>query len=405
MSMAHNFKELRRKRGSRFLAEMLPYLRYAVNSLPAFLFIALTCLYVYGQFVKQLPDQFPALWVTALLLTPAAASSPVRTFLREADTAFLLPREAELGPYFRAGWLAALIGQCIMTAAAWLLLWPLVRAGSAQLAESGAFASVPAQLLLLKAVNLWCGWRVKQFGEPLHRRVYTAIRWLLTFALIAVNLHYSWPLSLLAVGIVYLAFVPLHLMPRQHVVHWEHLIRLERHHRARWMLVIGGFVDVPREAPIVSRNEPLGRMGGWFAFDRRSAYKYLYTLTWARSELAGICIRLTLAGAFFIAIIPGAHLKAALMALFAFLLGVQLAALEKAHRHHDLSFVYPLPKEARAASALLITYRLHAAAVIVLLAAALRGNSYSLLFAAGAAAVIAALYVYYCRYLTRRRRS
>ncbi|WP_248925745.1 ABC transporter permease [Paenibacillus hamazuiensis] len=363
-------KRLRAERSARFWREIVPYLRYVMASgMLGFTIFAIVGLYAYSEWVKQIPPGQTAVWAFTLAFTPFIAISPVRTFLRQADLAFLLPLEARMDGYFSSCLRSAFVTQSVLIGAVWLLLWPMFRTKAGAGHMPYEMAVIYGELLLLKGLQLLFSWKIRQFREKSHRLRFEALRWPMTAGLLYAVAAGGPAWSLLLIGIVGISYSLALRLPPAHSVHWEHLIRLEQSHRSKYFSFIGVFVDVPREQPPASTN----KLAPWFArvfasgrSGRNNPFRYLYALTWSRSELFGITVRLTVLGVLLIAWISGDGIKAAVYVLFVYMLGLQLHALKQYHVYSDWMFVYPLTEGQRTAAAAGVVRSVHVSAAMLL---------------------------------------
>ncbi|TBL80352.1 ABC transporter permease [Paenibacillus thalictri] len=341
---------LRSERSARFWKELIPYFRYvAASGSLAFSLAVMLGIYGYTEFLKTMPSDFPVRPVAAAVLLICFAISPVRTYLKQADIVFLLPVESGMTAYFRKSVVASSIVQCLIVLFIWALLWPMYKLGTG--VSSAFFWIVGIQCLILKCLNVYAGWRINQLRERAWRRTYASIRVVLTagLAYAVVSLHPAWALLLTGIG-----FIVLLLWVQRFTsfpYHWEHLIRLEQKHRAKYFSFIGAFTDVPREHAEVYNNRLARYITANIPFKQNRAFFLLYAATWARSELFGIAVRLTIVGIVVISITEGDLLKIGLYVLFAFICGVQLSALNQYHRYSEWVHIYPLDPRLRVQSA------------------------------------------------------
>ena len=91
-----------KERFGRTSKELSRYLRYIFNGhlVIVFVFLIGTAAYYYQEWLKTIPDTFPAAVIMAVCLAFLLTYSPIFTFMSEADRIFLLPLETKLGGYF-----------------------------------------------------------------------------------------------------------------------------------------------------------------------------------------------------------------------------------------------------------------------------------------------------------------
>ncbi|MCZ8512792.1 ABC transporter permease [Paenibacillus filicis] len=371
--MGHSRSEshLRRlwsKRTAEFFRELRPYIGYSLQSASlAITLIMLACTYGYRRFLTDVPPGFPLLFTAAIALLPALAVSPIRTYLREADLIYLLPLESSMPVYLRRAEARSLGIQGALLLAAWLIVWPLYKLG----AGGGIvdFLRVLAVLLLGKKVLLHGRWSELQQAARTQRFL-LSLRWAVALGLTWSQMTLSPLIGLICAGAGLLLYLGLMRFLDRRVLLWVHLIAMEARQRANIFRLLNFFVDVPDSqgrARSIHAPEPILRWISGYRFRSSDTYRFLYTRVWLRSEWFGMTVRLTAAGFVVLSVVPGRWPAAGLFVLFSFLILIQLKELQKAYRHSDWSYVYPLPESLRSRSAANVRYRLHAAASLVLL--------------------------------------
>lgn len=361
-------RRLWNKRTHDFLLEIRPFIGYALQS--AALTIVLLMLagsYFYTRILSEAPPDFPFIELAALMLLPTLALSPIRTYLKEADLIFIVPMEAEMSAYLQKAASRAFWTQSLALLAVWTAAWPMY----AVAAEGNLISFVVILLVLaaLKKVLLVSRWQELQWTERWHTLTWSALRWLiaggLTYLLLRLPL---WSGAFVVSASSLLIFGGLHWLDKKSI-HWPRLIDTEKKHRAFIFRLLNQFIDVsevqsrPRPIPAPMR---LLRLLGGFQFDSRDTYRYMYTLVWLRSEWFGITLRLTVLGMALISFSRGILMTSFLFVLFTTLLAIQLKELQKAYRHSDWSFIYPLPADLRIRSARSVRFRIYAACMALL---------------------------------------
>lgn len=355
--MERSVDALWRSRSAAFWRESMPYFRYMAQSgLPGVIIMALLAgITGYGMLLRNLPANFPVVIVGVLFMTPIICWSPLRTWLREADIVFLVPREAEMPAYIRrsiryngmAGMAAVLIG-----CAAYL---PLYLTGDGR---TSAFIVVLA-ILVMKLLQIAASWRERQIVNAGSRRLLRLLRWAATALAIAALLKASL-LVLFANWFVLLAVIYARL-PR-YPIPWLTLIEEEKRTRRRYTVFFSAFADIPTEPAGVKTRRYASWVARLIPYRKANAFFYLYTQTLIRTELGGIVLRLASLGLFtgwlaaYEALWAGWG-SAGVYLLFVWLAGIQLRALARAHRHSVWRHVYPLPEETRQAAVLRVDRR------------------------------------------------
>jgi ABC-2 type transport system permease protein len=359
---------LRKQRMKRYWLSIAPYLKYVGGSLPGFALIIGFSFYGYSYFVYHQPQGFPLNLVITALLTWAIMSVSVRTYIQEADTVFLLPLADKMAIYLARCLRSAYIRHGLLMSLVWTALWPLFREGTD--AAGITYWSILIQLYLLKGVTLFGWWQELNMRFAKVRMRYTMLRGIITLGLVYITVIVSAPTSTLVTGVVLILYVLVLRSPAHYLIHWERLILLEKKRQFSWISILNLFVEVPRLTSVVRRSYGLAKLSQLFKFQQSQAYRYLYILTWIRSDLFGMVTRVTLVGCVLILILGESWIQVGIGLLVIYVTGLQLTELERYHRDLDRSFIYPVKYQQRSSSAMAIVFRIHCV-VIVLVSALL----------------------------------
>ncbi|SEN76626.1 ABC transporter permease [Paenibacillus sp. OV219] len=392
--MERSVETLWRSRSAAFWRESMPYFRYMAQSgLPGVTIMALLAgITGYGMLLRNLPANFPVVLVGVLVLMPLLCWSPLRTWLREADIVFLVPREAEMPAYIRrsmryngmAGIAAVLIGCAVYL--------PLYLAGDGRTSA----VVVVLGVLLSKLLQLQAAWRERQVVSVGSRRLLRLLRWAAT-ALAIVALLKGF-LIVYIIGAITLISIIYNRLPR-YPIPWLTLIEEEKRTRRRYTVFFSAFADVATESAGVKARKYAAWVAKLIAYRKSNAFFYLYTQTLIRTELGGILLRLTALGLFtgwlsaYSALWAGWG-SASVCLLFVWLTGVQLRAIAQAHRHSVWRHVYPLPEATRQTAVLRVDRRASLLCTLIIWLPQgiwLLPNGHTV--QAGASLVIALLYV------------
>ena len=351
--MDRQVESLWRRRAAAFWKESIPYIRYMLQSgVPLVTSFALIVGFAgYSVLLGRVQPDFPFGLVGAIVLTPVICWNPLRTWLREADTVFLAPREADMGRYLRCSFIyngilgivgaeaAAVVYSLLYTKGPQPLLWPLMLLA----------------VLVLKLLNAAAGWRERQLAWTGARRGIRLLRWSATAVGIGAILHTgTWKAALyFAAAAILLAL--LYRGMQHYPVPWLTLIAEESRTQRRYAVFFSAFTDVPTETAQVAPRRYASWLAARIRYRRENAFTYLYAYTLIRTELGGILLRLTLLGmlagtlAAYSALWSGWG-SAGVCLLFVWLTGIQLGSLVQSHRHSVWRHVYPLPDSTRLAA-------------------------------------------------------
>lgn len=354
---AEGMAALRGKRRSLFLGRILPYTPYIIQSGLAVTTMLLLILFAawYTSVLQDVPKDLPMGWIMALLLFPLAAWSSFRTYMKPADTVFLLPVETKMNAYFAPAWRAGIVGKLLVTWLVMLVAWPIyIRV------QPDDHANLWASLLLvlgLKLLFAYGAWQEHRMVSARQASVFALLRWLLA-AGIAIAWFILPLLPAVAAVVVGAALYALALrFPAKHRVPWERLIAVERAQAGRAMRMLGWFVDVPTQDPRVYRRRWLSGVGKSIPWKPEEAYRFLLTRAFIRGDLLGMAVRLSAVGFVLMLLARVSWLGGALLLLFTFMIGVQLNGLRRQHTDSLWLSLYPLPEDSRRRAGLHVMLR------------------------------------------------
>ena len=337
-------------RARAFWRDSLPYIRYMAQSgLPGVTIMLLFAgLAGYASLLHHLPESFPYTLVGVVFLTPIVCWNPLRTWLREADIVFLVPRESQMDRYlrrsFRYNGLAGAAAAALLCA----IYLPIYSHGPGKLQALQLLAAV----LLLKLLNIIAAWRERVLVSISARRGIRILRWIVTAVGLAALLQTEAWRAILYVIVTVLLFALLYSRLPRYRFPWLTLIAEESRTRRRYNTFFSSFTDVPSESAPVVRRRYADWMASWISYRNQNAFVYLYAHTLIRTELGGIILRLLGLGVVsgLLAAESGLFLgwgASAVCLLFVWLTGIQLSSLSQSHRHSVWRHVYPLPDQSR----------------------------------------------------------
>lgn len=343
------------RRRKAFRKETSFYWRYVLQNLSSgfLFFLLIAAFYLYTEWIESLPGDFPYYWITVPFLTWAAAHSPIRTFLQEADKVFILPTENKMSPYFSKAISYSFIRQAILVLIIFLLLWPLF---SNLKNPSTPILLYFLFLLVMKWANLLGNW---QESRALYDKYRLIARWL-RFAVTGVTVFLMYQYGLLAAGSFGLtgvagAWIGYKFLPRYYI-NWDYLIRMEKLHVQKHYLFFSWFVEVDKLPTRVRPRHWAARITSRFPFTQNNTYLYLLTKTYVRSETASISLRLTALSVFLMIVVPGDVGKLFCYAVPLWMSGVQLTSLQQYHRYLFWLKLYPVDSSQRTRSVISLTF-------------------------------------------------
>jgi ABC-2 type transport system permease protein len=369
-------KAIWNKRANAHLKIVARYSSYAGRS-GFFLFLLIAVIagsYGYGKLLSALPESFPYRAALAAWLALFAAVSPIRTLLRKADLIFLVPMESRMGPYFRAAFLYSFAGQSFLTLCAVTIAMPMYRHGLGAGAEP--FAAVLLFALAMKIANLLGSWAESGIVRPGGQAAYRAARWIGSAALF--YLYFS--LGFIAAAASFFAVLAAMALwarsSRKVTVNWMYLLEKEEAHQTNMLLFFNWFIDTDLPHRVKPRRL-WTRFAQRIPARRENTYLFLYWMTLIRSDMFGMIARMTLLSFIILMFTERPLVYAAVYLIFHAATAVQLASLERYHRHSVWPALYPLPESLRRASAASVAFAVQLAQAAVLALPAFRPDVFT----------------------------
>lgn len=341
-----NLRELYVKRRGQFWGEILPYLGYVIQSGVAvvFLFLLIAFAAWYTALLQQIPPDLPIRWIMMIFLVPLMINSSIRTYLRPADTVFLIPQESRMKEYFSTAWFSGVIYKIIGLGLVMLILWPLyIRS---DVSPKPLLATLVV-LTLFKLLSSFGSWKEQLMVSRNAAAAYRVLRWIVPALSLAAWLWHPTGRALLFMALLGLTYVAALSVPGKHLVAWERFIAVEERQASRVMMVLSWFVNVPQRGQRVHARKWLSGWGKGLAWKKESAYRFLLIKSLTRSDILGILIRVGLLGAFLVWATRDSLVSAIVYLVSLMIIGLQLSALRKLHPESFWLHVYPLPEGTR----------------------------------------------------------
>lgn len=344
-----NVEKLWRQRFIQTNNETRKYLRYMLND--HLLFVLLILLggsaYSYKNWVDTLSADFPYLFIIPFILAFVLTNSPIRTFLKEADIAFLLQIEQKLSRYFKYSIYYSLFIQTFWIIITLVVLYPIYQKFTQYSFIAGLFIFV--LLLIMKLWNLFMKWNVQYFHDAKVQISDFIVRFVLNF----IFLYFLFAKA----NIIFLCIVAFMMFflywyfkraSQSKTLKWEYLIEQEAKRMLLFYRIANLFTDVPKLKNRVKRRKWLDWALNFIHYSKQHTYSYLYLRTFLRtSDYFGLYIRLTLIGGLGLYFLPFYYGKLFITILFIYLTGFQLMTLWKQHDVKLWVSLYPVSKEQR----------------------------------------------------------
>jgi ABC-2 type transport system permease protein len=344
-----NSQHLWKDRFVSYSKEMQKYLRYIFNGHLVFVMVLVLggCAYYYSNWVKTLQSDFPAAPILAVILAILVTSSPIHTFLKEADTVFILPMETQLKSYFTRSIILSWVLQgylLLLVLAAFMPMYAKVMG-----AGLNDFVMVLVILLVLKFFNLQISWYVLKYQEVSASRIDMFIRFLINVVLLylVINKAFIW-LSALTLLLLVGLTVYYRGATRQKALKWDRLIALERKRLLSFYRIANLFTDVPSLGSKVARRKWLDGLLAFIPYGQKSTYTYLYARTFLRAnDYVGLLVRLTIIGSVILVVFSNIWAYLFVTLLFLFMTAIQLLPVWKVHEWKIWVSLYPISAKMR----------------------------------------------------------
>lgn len=370
-------KKLWSERFSKRMKELARYSRYIFNGhiVIVIVFLLGTLSYYYQEWLKTVPEQFPAAFIMAIILGLFVTYSPISIYLTEADRIFLLPLENRLSGYFLRSILVSLFSNAVILFMILGVFMPLY----AKVSESGFDNYFPFLLAILfvKAINLFIRWRVQFFTDKKYHVMDSIVRY-------AVNTVFLF-LLFSSAGLIFqipeiLLLMILWFFYYKHSavkgLKWEFLIEQEEKRMNSFYRLANMFTDVPKLGNQVKRRKWLDWVFSKLPFEENLIYSHLYSRAFLRAgDYFGLFIRLTIICIGMVYFLPFGLGQVIVSVLFLYLTGFQLIPLWNHHQNKLWMNLYPIKNEFRIkAFKRLLSQVLYMQAIIVALSILIKGD-------------------------------
>ncbi|OEH92398.1 ABC transporter permease [Bacillus solimangrovi] len=364
-----NATEFWKKRFSLFISEMRRYLRLMFNDHLKFVLIFAIGVgaYYYQQWIAQLPDTFPVVFIIAVVMGALLTHSPVRTLLKEADLVFLLPLEEQLQPYFQKAKQFSLVVQCYVLLMVAALFAPLYfHLNDITIL---VYVVMTIALFVVKGWNIYASWEMRYFSTSTTHLSDMLVR----FAVNVVFVYFLFAqTSIIFPSVIVLIMIGLLLYYRRlnterKVLNWEKLIEIEQERMMSFYRIANLFTDVPKYKEKIKHRAYFNVILNLISFRQSSTYTHLYAKTLIRSsDYLGVYIRLLVIGGAIIYALPYEYGKLIVFVITLYLSGFQLLPLWRHHVMKRWLDLYPISHSVRTRSFLNIMFVMLIVKVVLL---------------------------------------
>ena len=338
--------EIWKKRRASYQQMLLKYLRYVFNDhfVIALLFLFGAFSFSYSNFLKTLSPSQELWWAKPLvvvLLFSALHANRVATFLKPADTVFLLAREQDMHKYINNARSYSTLVVLIIQAIICILLAPFLLIAVHLSILNCLFLILTQLTLAFLQVQL----EVSSLYLPEDRTLLSRflLSWLPEIILLAGGLYFSGIFSWV-LGIAVLVFFVKVKRKKTgaSLLDWRYAVEKEDERLSRLYRFFNMFTDVAAVSPRPKRRRFLDFLLPKYDQSAQGFFTYLYWRGFVRSgEYSNLYLRLTVLGFIILFFIKNYWLALLFAALFIYLIGFQLLPLFVSY--DEVVFMHTLP--------------------------------------------------------------
>ncbi len=347
----NNLREIWGSRFVHYITELQKYLKYVFTGHLAIVFVFTIGAggYAYSEWLKEVPADFPAALLAAVILGVALTYSPPVTLLKPADTVYFLPLEQKLVTYIKRSLSWSFFSQLPLPFILYIVALPLLAATGS--GSKPTFIAIVIFIVVIKWVFIQTEYNFRHAMDG--RRIWLDrfIRFLLAGLSIYIGLAGN-PLMLLipVVGIGLYAYL-WQKRKQEKPFPYDHFISLEQNRMMRFYRFANYFTDVPHLKGSVSRRAWLGFAMGSPNFGKPVAQPYLIRRTFIRTDdIFWLWIRLTALAALGAIFIPFPIVVFVFAGALAFASAVQLIHALRAGDEFRMDMLFPEKEDTRPAA-------------------------------------------------------
>lgn len=344
----NDFREMWGKRFFHYMQELQRYLQYIFTGHLAIVLVFAIGAggYTYSEWLKEVPTDFPAAILTAIIIGGALVYSPPVTLLKEADSVFFLPLETKLPHYLKKALKWTTFSQIPLPFILFVVALPLL--STTETASTTILLWLAAFILVLKWVFV-----ETEFAVHFARSGYGIWQDRFIRFIIAGSFIYLWlspyfylivvPAAILAIYTIYWA-----KQKGQKPFPYEHFIQLEQNRMMRFYRFANYFTDVPHLKGAVSRRGWLSFLMTSPEFGKTMSQSFLIRRTFLRTDdIFWLWVRLTVisVAATYLITIPIATVI--FVAALAFASSIQLIYALRSSDAFRMDMLFPEPSTAR----------------------------------------------------------
>lgn len=344
----NNLREIWGSRFVHYITELQKYLKYVFTGHLALVLVFTIGAggYTYSEWLKEVPAEFPAALLTAIILGLALSYSPPVTLLKPADTVYFLPLEQKLMTYMKRSLSWSFYSQLPLPFILYIVALPLLSAtGTGSKMEYIILAII---MLLIKWVFVESEYNLRHALDGKWIWLDRMVRFILAGSIIYVGLVGS-PLILPFIGVLIIMYNFYWRKKRMlKPFPYDHFISLEQNRMMRFYRFANYFTDVPHLKGSVSRRAWLSFAMGSPNFGKPGAQTYLIRRTFIRTDdIFWLWVRLTALSALGAIFIPFPIVVFIFAGALAFASAVQLIHALRAGDDFRMDVLFPEKEDTR----------------------------------------------------------
>ncbi|MBO0602269.1 ABC transporter permease [Sporosarcina sp. E16_3] len=344
----NNLREIWGSRFVHYITELQKYLKYVFTGHLAIVLVFTIGAggYTYSEWLKEVPADFPAALLTAIILGLALAFSPPVTLLKPADTVYFLPLEQKLVTYMKRALSWSFYSQLPVPFILYIVALPLLSAtGTGSKME---YIITAILLLVIKRVFIESEYNFRHALDGKGIWLDRVVRFLMGGSIIYFGLAGS-PLILPVIAVL-IGMYNLYWRKKRMLkpFPYDHFISLEQNRMMRFYRFANYFTDVPHLKGSVSRRAWLGFAMGSPNFRNPVAQTYLIKRTFIRTDdIFWLWVRLTALSALGAIFIPFPIVVFIFAGALAFASAVQLIHALRAGDDFRMDMLFPEKEDTR----------------------------------------------------------
>lgn len=344
----NNLREIWGSRFVHYITELQKYLKYVFTGHLAIVLVFTIGAggYTYSEWLKEVPAEFPAALLAAIIIGLALAFSPPVTLLKPADTVYFLPLEQKLITYMKRALSWSFYSQLPLPFILYIVALPLLSAtGTGSKME---YIVLAIFMLFIKWMFIESEYNFRHALDGKGIWLDRVVRFLLAGSLVYVGLAVT-PFILPVIGVLVVMY-NLYWQKKRMLkpFPYDHFISLEQNRMMRFYRFANYFTDVPHLKGSVSRRAWLGFAMGSPNFNNPVAQTYLIRRTFIRTDdIFWLWVRLTALSALGAIFIPFPIVVFIFAGALAFASAVQLIHALRAGDDFRMDMLFPEKEDTR----------------------------------------------------------